>query len=435
VTADVGQLITCRVTGTNTSGSAVATSISIIPTALPENKSLPVVSVIGGVGSILTLKSTGGTWTGYPTPVLTYVWYRGNTILSWETSNTYVTQNVDIGQLITCRVTGTNTRGSVVATSNSITTGPPANNAQPQISGNSLVGSTLTTTNGTWIGYPTPTLTYQWYRGNTSIPSATNNTYVTQAADVGQSITCHVTGVSTSGSAVAISTSLTITSTFVSTSLHAHYDASDASSYTLSGGNVTQWNDLTGNGYHLTANGTGPTLTTIKSVRALNFDSSRGLIRTSVRLSSEITIFMVIKYSTNIGIWGSFMHHGNRDSDWALERDSWSTITHNIQFQSDNINGTAELSTTNGVNYILVGRISGNNREFWRYSDTEALGFATGSGVSIVTDNNKSIYVGKSDNNEACNSTIGEILYYNASLSDADVTQNVTYLQKKWLTP
>ena len=243
VTADVGQLITCRVTGTNTSGSAVATSISIIPTALPENKSLPVVSVIGGVGSILTLKSTGGTWTGYPTPVLTYVWYRGNTILSWETSNTYVTQNVDIGQLITCRVTGTNTRGSVVATSNSITTGPPANNAQPQISGSSLVGSTLTTTNGTWIGYPTPTLTYQWYRGNTSIPSATNNTYVTQAADVGQSITCHVTGVSTSGSAVAISTSLTITS------IPANNAQPQISGSSLVGSILTLTNAGTWNGY------------------------------------------------------------------------------------------------------------------------------------------------------------------------------------------
>ena len=206
VTADVGQLITCRITATNTSGSAVATSISIIPTALPENTLLPVVSVIGGVGSILTLKSTGGTWTGYPTPVLTYVWYRGNTILSWETSNTYVTQNVDIGQLITCRVTGTNTRGSVVATSNSITTGPPANNAKHQISGSSLVGSTLTSSTGSWSGYPTPTLTYQWYRGGyTPIPSATSNTYVTQADDVGQSITCLVTATNTGGYFAAVS--------------------------------------------------------------------------------------------------------------------------------------------------------------------------------------------------------------------------------------
>ena len=206
----------------------------------------------------------------------------------------------------------------------------------------------------------------------------------------------------------------TSTNTFTTTSLLARYDTSQASNYTLSGGVVTQWNDLTGNGYHLIPNGTGPTLTTINSVTAFDFNSGKGFIKTSVPLSSSITVFMVIKYSTNIGNWGSFMHHGHRDTDWAIERNSWYTAmtSHNIQFQSNNVNGPPELSTTNNVNYILIGRISGSTREFWRYSDTEALGFATGSSVSIAT-GNKTIYVGKSENNEVCNSTIGEILYYN----------------------
>ncbi len=221
--------------------------------------------------------------------------------------------------------------------------------------------------------------------------------------------------------------------TFTTTSLLARYDTSESSNYILSGSNVTQWSDLTGNGYHLIPNGTGPTLSTIKSITAFDFNSSKGLIRTSVPLSSSITVFMVIKYSTNIGNWGSFMHHGHRDTDWAFERNSWpNAITpHNIQFQSNNVNGPPELSATNNTNYILIGRINGSTREFWRYSDTEASGFATGSGVSIVT-GNKSIYVGKSDNNEVCNSTIGEILYYNSSLSNADVSANLLYLQNKW---
>ena len=233
-----------------------------------------------------------------------------------------------------------------------------------------------------------------------------------------------------SDTAVAIVTS---NGTFTTASLLARYDTSQSSNYTLSGGTVTQWNDLTGNGYHLTQNGTGPTLTTINSVTAFNFNSGRGFIRASVPLSSTITIFMVIKYSTNIGAWGSFIHHGNRDTDLAIERNSWYTAmtSHNIQFQSNNVNGPPELSTSNNVNYILICRIDGSSREFWRYSDTEALGFATGTGVSIVT-GNKTVYVGKSDNNEACNSTIGEILYYNTSLSNADVSANLVYLQNKW---
>ena len=227
----------------------------------------------------------------------------------------------------------------------------------------------------------------------------------------------------------------TSTNTFTTTSLLARYDTSQASNYTLSGGVVTQWNDLTGNGYHLIPNGTGPTLTTINSVTAFDFNSGKGFIKTSVPLSSSITVFMVIKYSTNIGNWGSFMHHGHRDTDWAIERNSWYTAmtSHNIQFQSNNVNGPPELSTTNNVNYILIGRISGSTREFWRYSDTEALGFATGSGVSIAT-GNKTIYVGKSENNEVCNSTIGEILYYNTALSNTDVSANLLYLQNKWFS-
>ncbi|NBP65002.1 MAG: DUF4347 domain-containing protein, partial [Bacteroidetes bacterium] len=221
--------------------------------------------------------------------------------------------------------------------------------------------------------------------------------------------------------------------TFTTTSLLARYDTTQTSNYTLSGSTVTQWNDLTGNGHHLISNGTGPTLTTINSVTAFDFNSGRGFIRTSVPLSLSITVFMVIKYSTNIGNWGSFMHHGHRDSDWAIERNSWNNAMtpHNVQFQSNSVNGPPELSTTNNVNYILIGRISGSTREFWRYSDTEAIGFSTGTGVSIAT-GNKTIYVGKSENNESCNSTIGEILYYNSSLSNTDISANLSYLQNKW---
>jgi uncharacterized protein YjbI with pentapeptide repeats len=223
------------------------------------------------------------------------------------------------------------------------------------------------------------------------------------------------------------------TNSFATLSLIARYDASTTSNYTISGGNVTQWNDLTGNGYHLIPNGTGPTVSSIKSVAAFDFNSARGFTVNSVPLSSAITIFMVIKYSTNISNWGSFMHHGDRDTDWAIERNSWpnALTSHNIQFQSNNVNGPPELSTTNNVNYILIGRINGSTREFWKYSDTEALGFASGSGVSIAT-GNKTIYVGKSDNNEGCNSTIGEILYYNSSLSDANLNTTLVYLQNKW---
>jgi hypothetical protein len=88
---------------------------------------------------------------------------------------------------------------------------PAVNISPPVISGNAVVGSTLTTTNGIWNGFPVLTFTYRWYRGGTTqIPGATNNTYLTQIADVGQAITCRVTGTNTNSSSVAISNAITI---------------------------------------------------------------------------------------------------------------------------------------------------------------------------------------------------------------------------------
>jgi len=216
---------------------------------------------------------------------------------------------------------------------------------------------------------------------------------------------------------------------FTTTNLLARYDASVASGYTLSGSNVTQWNDLTGNGYHLTQNGTGPTLTTIKTNNALNFDSGRGLTRSSVPLADAITIFMVIKYGTNIRPYGNFMHHGNRDSDWSIERDGNNS---RVIFESGS-NNNVVVDVTNNTNYILIGRIVGTTRQFWRYSDTQPTVFSSGTPIALLS-GTKSVYVGRSDfyQDEGCNSSIGEILYYNASISNADVSANLLYLQNKW---
>ena len=133
----------------------------------PLNKVVPEISGNSNAGSTLTVSN--GTWSGIPTPTLSYQWYSGTTSISGQTSNTYVTQADDIGNNITCKVTGTNTVGSITVTSsNGITpiATAPVNKSAPVISsgGTVYVGSTLTTSNGTWSGIPPPTTySYQWY--------------------------------------------------------------------------------------------------------------------------------------------------------------------------------------------------------------------------------------------------------------------------------
>jgi hypothetical protein len=81
----------------------------------------------------------------------------------------------------------------------------PANTVLPVISGTAAVGQTLTTTNGTWTGTPTPTYARQWKRGGVNISGATGTSYLLVSADAGAVITVTVTATNTAGSASATS--------------------------------------------------------------------------------------------------------------------------------------------------------------------------------------------------------------------------------------
>jgi hypothetical protein len=120
--------------------------------------------------------------------------------------------NADEGSTIRCEVRATNDYGtsSYVASSNSSLCGAvPVNTVAPVISGNTTLGSTLTTTNGTWTGTATITFGYQWKRNGSNINGATNSTYVLAVADSAASITCQVTGTNSIGTGNATSNTIT----------------------------------------------------------------------------------------------------------------------------------------------------------------------------------------------------------------------------------
>lgn len=77
----------------------------------PVNTVAPVISGTATIGQ--TLSSTTGTWisdtgvTGY-----LYQWYRGATLITGATNNTYVLVLADVGFDITCRVAATDTDGT-----------------------------------------------------------------------------------------------------------------------------------------------------------------------------------------------------------------------------------------------------------------------------------------------------------------------------------
>lgn len=108
----------------------------------------------------------------------------------------------------------------------------PVNSVAPVISGNTQVGQTLSTTDGTWSNSPTG-YTYQWKRDGGDIGGATANTYVLVELDAGADITCTVTASNGSGSgspATSNTLSIDITQVYQTNAV----DASNLTTYTFS---------------------------------------------------------------------------------------------------------------------------------------------------------------------------------------------------------
>lgn len=116
VDADMGAYITLRVTATNTAGSTVATSAMVGPVdKIPVNTSAPIVTGLYEIGGVLT--TTNGTWSASPSPTFTYQWYSNSAPISGSTGVNYNVRPVDAGDVISVRVTATNSAGNATAIS------------------------------------------------------------------------------------------------------------------------------------------------------------------------------------------------------------------------------------------------------------------------------------------------------------------------------
>lgn len=86
----------------------------------------------------------------------------------------------------------------------------PVNTVAPVVTGNSQVGSTLSTGNGTWTNSPS-SFTYQWRADGVDIGGATSNTLDTTGRTAGEDIDCVVTATNAGGSASQDSNDITLT--------------------------------------------------------------------------------------------------------------------------------------------------------------------------------------------------------------------------------
>jgi hypothetical protein len=238
VALDYGNRVRVNVTATNADDSALQSSaISNQISQTPANTALPAVTGTAKVGQTLT--TTNGTWTPADA-VLTIAWQRCTTTATASctaipsaTNSTYDLVDADNGNYIRAKVTGTTTAASTpvfsAATAQVIkdtdndgvvdaTDACPAEagtkpngclpsdivgGGVPTVSGNLVVGQTVSSTTGTWsvlhdqLGY---TLGYQWQRCDdataascSNIASATGSNYVLTASELTKRVRVNVT--------------------------------------------------------------------------------------------------------------------------------------------------------------------------------------------------------------------------------------------------
>jgi hypothetical protein len=211
---DLGNTLLVEVTASNKGGANKADSVptNVVVPAAPTVLGAPAISGDAMVGSTLTVDP--GSWSD-PAPTFTYAWERCDdsgtcTAVDGANGTTYLLTAGDVGFHIQVAVTAANAGGTGSADSNllgPVVPQPPSVVTAPSLSGDAIVGSTLTVDPGSWSD-PAATLSYVWERcdGNatcTAIDGVAGTTYVLTVGDVGFHIRVAVTAANAGGTGSA----------------------------------------------------------------------------------------------------------------------------------------------------------------------------------------------------------------------------------------
>ena len=117
LSGDASHLIGCIVTATNGSGSNAANAPPLLIQGPPVNTVVPTISGTALIKQVLTVSDTG-TWLGAPT--FTYQWQHNGVNIAGASGPSYETIYIDGAATITRNVTGHNSFGTAMGTSNGV---------------------------------------------------------------------------------------------------------------------------------------------------------------------------------------------------------------------------------------------------------------------------------------------------------------------------
>ena len=222
-------------------------------------------------------------------------------------------------------------------------------------------------------------------------------------------------------------------------------DAADGSSMILSGSNVTQWNDKSGNARNGTAvNSPALQTNTLNGLPVITFNSSSSQYFNFGNImpigTSQIYVFSVFKFNDSSD--GSIIAKSRQASGggrWFLIRESGSG---GLQFDiglSPTIAGTSVFSDTSTNSRLITSYWDRSNVYIYENGTSKNSGVLSDSGTSLP--NNDVLLVGAYPNSTGTtppasgfylNGYIAEIIVYIATLSTAQRQQVEGYLAWKW---
>jgi hypothetical protein len=177
--------------GYATAVATTATTDAVAPGTFLNTRA-PAVLGVAQVGTTLT--ADHGAWS--PQASYGYQWQVNGRDVSGATQATFTPRPKDLGKTVTVKVQvsrpGYLTAVQASPKTAAVLPGVIRNEAVPTVSGEPIVGHTLTASNGSW-SLSSVTYTYRWYAGGHAIKGATGATYQPTGADAGHRLHVVVT--------------------------------------------------------------------------------------------------------------------------------------------------------------------------------------------------------------------------------------------------
>lgn len=241
------------------------------------------------------------------------------------------------------------------------------------------------------------------------------------------------------------------------TNLKAWYDASDTSTISLSGSDVTEWRDISGNAYHLTqSNSSYRPQSGTRTVNSKNVIDYNGNTDTLVASTNANWAFLNTSIGSTMFIMLSVDAQPSGDPFCFLRTSGGSSNSNGYVGNVNTSNQWLHAVSASGVGNLVVNtattlalttntpaviavksdpsNATAANRSYIYKNSSSADQNNTDTGTPSTGDPIQPLRVGDYDTGGtlSINGIIGEIIIYSGLLNDTNRTKVIDYLKNKW---